>query len=109
MATTKKTTAAEKAAAPAKETKKTATKAAAPKKETKPAEKKPAAKKTTTATKTATPKVFVEYQGNQVSLEDILAAVQAAAGKTKATEIYVKPEDGAAYYVAGKESGKVEF
>ena len=108
MATAKKTPAAEKAATPAKETKKTATKATAPKKETKTAEKKPAAKKTT-ATKTVTPKVYVEYLGNQVSLEDILAAVQAAAGKAKATEIYVKPEDGAAYYVAGDESGKVEF
>ena len=108
MATTKTTPAAEKAATPAKETKKTATKATAPKKETKTAEKKPAAKKATTA-KASAAKVFVEYQGYQVGLEDILAAVQAAAGKSKVTEIYVKPEDGAAYYVAGKESGKVEF
>ena len=108
MATTKKTQAAEKAATPAKETKKTATKATAPKKETKTAEKKPAAKKTT-ATKATMPKVFVEYQGIQVSLDDILAAVQAAAGKAKTIEVYVKPEDGAAYYVAGEESGKVEF
>ena len=103
MATTKKKTeTAEEVKAP-----KTA-KTTAAKKETKPAEKKPAAKKATT-TKASAPKVFVEYQGQQVSLEDIIAAVQAAAGKTKATEIYVKPEDGAAYYVAGEESGKVEF
>lgn len=108
MATAKKTPAAEKAATPAKETKKTTAKAAAPKKETKTAEKKPAAKKTT-ATKASAVKVFVEYQGNQVNLEDILAAVQAAAGKSKATEIYVKPEDGAAYYVAGDVEGKVEL
>ena len=108
MATTKKTPATEKAAAPAKETKKTTTKAAAPKKETKTAEKKPAAKKTATA-KASAPKVILEYQGNQVSLEDILAAVQAAAGKAKTIEIYVKPEDGAAYYVAGDTEGKVEF
>ena len=108
MATAKKTPAAEKAATPAKETKKTATKAVAPKKETKTAEKKPAAKKTTAA-KAPAAKVFVEYQGNQVSLDDILAAVQAVAGKAKTLEVYVKPEDGAAYYVAGDESGKVEF
>ena len=108
MATTKKTPAAEKAATPAKETKKTTAKAAAPKKETKTAEKKPAAKKTTTAKAPAT-KVFVEYQGHQVSLEEIIAAVQAAAGKAKTIEVYVKPEDGAVYYVAGDESGKVEF
>ena len=108
MATTKKTPAAEKAATPAKETKKTTAKAAAPKKETKAAEKKPAAKKTTTA-KAPAVKVFVEYQDRQVSLEEILAAVQANAGKAKTLEVYVKPEDGAAYYVAGDESGKVEF
>ena len=103
MATTKKKTeAAEEVKAPK------TTKTTAAKKETKTAEKKPAAKKTTT-TKASTPKVFLEYQGQQVSLEDILAAVQAAAGKAKSIEIYVKPEDGAAYYVAGEESGKVEF
>ena len=108
MATTKKKTeAAEEVKAPK------TTKTAEAKKETKTTEKKPAAKKATTtktsATKASTPKVFLEYQGNQVSLEEIVAAVQAAAGKAKSVEIYVKPEDGAAYYVAGEESGKVEF
>lgn len=100
MATTKKKT--EEVKAPK------TTKTASAKKETKTAEKKPEAKKTTT-TKASATKVFVEYQGNQVSLEDILTAVQAAAGKAKSLEIYVKPEDGAAYYVAGNVEGKVEF
>ena len=42
----------------------------------------------------------------------ILEAVKAAAGaKTvKTLEIYVKPEDGAAYYVVnGKDSGKADL
>ncbi len=43
----------------------------------------------------------------QVSVDDIVAAVKAAAGKAKALEIYVKPEDGAAYYVADGAEGKV--
>lgn len=112
MATTKKTetvakeTKAPKAEKAVKETK--TTKAAPAKKETKTAEKKPAAKKTATA-KAPAVKLFVEYQGVQVSQEDIVAAVMAAAGKAKSVEIYVKPEDGAAYYVADGESGKVEF
>lgn len=112
MATTKKTeTVAKVAKAPkaekaVKETK--TTKAATAKKETKTTEKKPAAKKTTTA-KAPAVKLFVEYQGVQVSQEDIVHAVMAAAGKAKSVEIYVKPEDGAAYYVADGESGKVEF
>lgn len=107
MATTKKTeTVAKEVKAPkaekaVKETK--TTKTATTKKETKPA-----AKKATTA-KAPAVKLFVEYQGVQVSQEDIVAAVMAAAGKAKSVEIYVKPEDGAAYYVADGESGKVEF
>lgn len=68
--------------------------------------KKAPAKKT--AAKTAV-KVVIEYQGRQVSEEDILAAVQSAAGKAKTLEIYVKPEDGAVYYVADGETGKVSF
>lgn len=81
------------------------------KKATKTAEKKPAAKKTATAEAVKAPavKLFVEYQGRQVSQEDILAAVMAKAGKAKNVEIYVKPEDGAAYYVADGEPGKVGF
>ena len=103
----------------AKTTKKAATKTA--KKETKAApkaaEKKPAAK--TAEKKAAAPKaaaakapavkVVLEFQGRQVSADDILSAVMAKAGKAKNVEIYVKPEDGAAYYVADGESGKVEF
>lgn len=111
MATTKKTeTAAKEVKAPkaekaVKETKtaKTTAKKAAPK----AAEKKPAAKKATA--KAPAVKLFVEYQGRQVSQEDILTAVLAAAGKAKTVEIYVKPEDGAAYYVADGEGGMVEI
>ncbi|MBO5035245.1 MAG: hypothetical protein J6C43_06540 [Oscillospiraceae bacterium] len=127
MATTKKTETTEvkketakvaetkKEAVKAPETKKEAVKApetkkAPAKKETvkKTAEKKPAAKKAA-APKAAAVKVVLEFQGRQVSADDILAAVMAKAGKAKTVEVYVKPEDGAAYYVADGETGKVEF
>lgn len=122
MATTKKTetpavktTEVKKETAKVAETKKEAVKApetkkAPAKKETvkKTAEKKPAAKKAA-APKTAAVKVVLEFQGRQVSADDILAAVMAKAGKAKTVEVYVKPEDGAAYYVADGETGKVEF
>lgn len=68
--------------------------------------KKAPAKKATAKTSV---KVVIEYQGRQVSQDDILAAVQTAAGKAKNLEIYVKPEDGAVYYVADGETGKVSF
>ena len=97
-----------KAEPAAKKATKTAEKKPAAKKTAKAAEKKPAAKKAA-APKAASVKLVVEYQGRQVSQEDILAAVMAKAGKAKNVEIYVKPEDGAAYYVADGESGKVEF
>lgn len=87
---------------------KVAEKKPAPKKTAKAAEKKPAAKKPA-APKAAAVKVVLEYRGRQVNTEDILSAVMAKAGKAKNVEIYVKPEDGAAYYVADGKNGKVEF
>lgn len=122
MATTKKTETAVKKAetAPVKaeETKAVKAEAVAEKKpaekktvkvaEKKPAAKKPAEKKAA-APKAAAVKVILEYQGVQLSQEDIVAAVMTKAGKAKTVEIYVKPEDHAAYYVADGVSGKVEF
>ena len=73
---------------------------------------KPVAKAVKTADKAApTIKVFVEYQGRQMDMDAILEIVKAAAGKSvKTLEVYVKPEDGAAYYVVnGKDGGKAEL
>lgn len=86
-----------------KAVKKTAAKAKAPK-----------AEKAAKETKAAAPavKVFVEYQGKQMDMDAILEAVKAAAGvkRVKSLEVYVKPEDGAAYYVVnGKDSGKADL
>lgn len=105
--TVKETAEAPKAAKKPAAKKTAAKKTAAPKAEKKPAAKKTPAKKA--APKAASVKVFVEYQGRQISADDILEAVKAAAGKAKNLEVYVKPEDGAAYYVADGEGGKVEF
>lgn len=99
-----KATKAKKAAAPKAE-KKTAAKAE------KTAEPK-AEKKTTTRKKAPAVKLFVEYQGKQVAQEELVAAVQAnwTGEAIKTLEMYVKPEDGAVYYVVnGTEGGKLEF
>lgn len=91
------------------------TKSAAKKAAPKTVKTKAAAKKTTKTTTKAAPKastavkVFVEYQGRQMDMDAILEAVKTAAGKksVKSLEVYVKPEDGAAYYVVdGKDTGK---
>ena len=84
------------------------------------AAKKPAAAKKTTTKKAAAPKaekaakinLVVEYHGVQVTEEAIVKAVKAACKGTtvKTLDIYVKPEDAAAYYVAnGEVTGKVSF
>lgn len=97
-----------KAEPAAKKATKTAEKKPAAKKTPKTAEKKPAAKKAA-APKTAGMMVVLEFQGRQVNMGDIFSAVMAKTSKAKSVEVYVKPEDGAAYYVADGESGKVEF
>lgn len=113
-ATTATKTAATTTAATATKATTATTKAA----EKKPAEKKATAKKATTTKKattakkatttkkaaTATTSVFVQFRGNDFEL--IEAVKTAWADKTgskvtdiKTIEIYVKPEDGRAYYV----------
>ncbi len=98
--------------------------------EVKAAEKKPAAKKTATkttekkettkkaATKTTTAKkkivesVCVQFAGNEYDVASIVEKAKAAytgdAKKMKDIKIYVKPEEGMAYFVVnGDETGSV--
>lgn len=103
-----------KAEAP-KEAPKAAAKAPAKKAAAKkPAAKKPAAKKTTAkkaTTKKAAVKaeeIVVQFGGQEWNLDAIKAKVAAASGKKNAT-IYIKPEEGKAYYVVGKKDGAVEL
>ena len=100
---------AEKAAAAAKAK---AEKAAAAAKAR--AEKAPGRKRAAGGRKAAAPevKLYVQYQGKQLSQEEAVEAVKAAwAGEAiQRVELYVKPEDGAIYYVInGSETGKVTF
>lgn len=122
MATTNTKTTVKTAEA---EAKKTATKTTPVKTESKPATKavetktkaaKPAAKKTTAAKTTRKPAakkgtevkadVFVQFGGREFSEEAIMSKVVAAweaegkkASAIKKAKLYIKPEDGKAYYV----------
>ena len=86
----------------------------APSKKAAPA-KKPAAKKA--PVKKAEPKVTVKVQfaGNEYDIDQITKDVTKAykgsvKGAVKSVEIYIKPEDGAVYYVVDSEyTGKVEL
>lgn len=99
-----KTAAASKKAAPAK--KATAPKAAEEKKEAAPkktAAKKPAAKKEVKSS------VVIEYAGKQIVAKDVLEAAKNSyesmnkGAAIETIEIYVKPEENAAYYVVNGE------
>ena len=138
MATTKKETAAKKTetkttaakateakaatattkkeAAPAKKTTAKTTKTAEKNTATKKATTKAPAKKTTT-TKTPSkkavkaPKVnfFVEFNGVQVSIEDVINNVKIVNGKdAKEYTIYLKPQDQKAYFTADGEEKEMD-
>lgn len=84
-------------------------KTAAEKKTPKKAEKKPE-KKAAAEKKPVKVTLVVEYQGRQITDEQIIAAVKAdwKGAAIRSLEVYAKPEDGAAYYVVnGTETGKV--
>ena len=105
-------TAAAKAKKAAADAKAKAEKAAAAAKAK--AEKAPGRKRAAGGRKAAAPevKLYVQYQGKQLSQEEAVEAVKAAwAGEAiQRVELYVKPEDGAIYYVInGSETGKVTF
>ena len=96
--------AAEAAKASAKAKAMKAEKAAAPK-----AEKQAPARRRSAAPAV---KLFVEYGGKQVSQEEMISSVLAGwtGEAVKTLELYVKPEDGAVYYVInGVHSGKAGF
>lgn len=103
-----------KAAAPAKKAE-PAKKAATPAKKEEPAKKvaapakKAPAKKTAPAKATAPKavKLFVEYQGGQVSTEDIAAKAAEASGKKaiKELNVYYQPETNMVYYTADGTEG----
>ena len=95
---------AEALAAEAKPKKRATAKAEAPK-----AQQTPVKRTRRTAPKVA---LYVQYQGRQISQEEAVEAVKAAwTGEPIQTlDLYVKPEDGAVYYVVnGGESGKLPF
>ncbi len=107
-----KKTAAKKAAAPKAEKAPAAKKATAPKAAKAPAAKKTAAKAATDAN------VYIQFAGNQVAAKDILEAAKQAFAEAnegveiKTIELYVKPEEGAAYYVVngvGGDDMKIEL
>ena len=78
--------------------------------------KRAAAKKTVKAEKPAvTQNIYVQFAGNEFLTSDLVAKVTEnwvalghRASSIKSLDLYVKPEDMAAYYVInGKESGKI--
>lgn len=107
-------TKAEDAAAPAKETKapaakKTTKKAAA--KTTKTTKAKAAKKEETAEAAAPAPKseFFVEFQGGQISFDEIVRLVKGNYGKDVTDlKVYLKLDDYRAYYVADGVSGSVK-
>lgn len=106
---------AEKAAAAAKAKAEKAAAAAAAKAEKAAAAAKAKAEKAPVVrkrSKKAEVKLYVQYQGRETSQEELVEAVKAAwtGEEIERLELYVKPEDGAVYYVInGAHSGKVDF
>jgi len=83
----------------------------------KAASKKAAATTETKAKKEKSQNVYIQFAGKEILTADILQQVKQAwiqeghrVSSVKSLDVYVKPEESAAYYVInGKETGKVEF
>lgn len=111
--------AAEEKKAPKKTAaKKTTTRKTTKKDDAETAEKETTTKKTTTRRKKAKPTVMIQYAGKEIVAKDILEAATKAFQEANADvvietiELYIKPEEGVAYYVvngAGSEDYKVEL
>ena len=55
------------------------------------------------------PEIYLETGGRQYNLTDIVERVKADYRLTQSCKIYIKPEDGAAYYVVNKVEGKLDL
>ena len=53
------------------------------------------------------PELYVEFSGKQYNVTDIID--RAKADYVQSCKVYIKPEEGAAYYVINKVSGKLEL
>ena len=101
--------AAEVPAADAKPARKTAAKSAV-KTEKAPKTDKPAHK----GRPPLSPEIYVEFAGKQYNITDLVDRAKADYRLThkvgvQSCKVYIKPEEGAAYYVINKVSGKLEL
>ncbi len=60
------------------------------------------------------PELYVEFSGKQYNVTDIIDRAKADYRTThkvgvQSCKVYIKPEEGAAYYVINKVSGKLEL
>ena len=61
-----------------------------------------------------TPEIYVEQGGKQYNVSDIVERVKADYRAThkvgvQSCKVYIKPEEGAAYYVVNKVAGKLDL
>ena len=107
-------TAAKKTAAPKKTATTTKSAATAAKKASATVKKATTAVKKAVEAKTQEPKVVVQFAGNDYKLDEILEKAKKAYSKKskkvfKDLRIYIKPEEGKAYYVADDNFGSVDL
>lgn len=107
-------TAAKKAAAPKKTATTTKSAATAAKKASATVKKATTAVKKAVEAKTQEPKVVVQFAGNDYKLDEILEKAKKAYSKKskkvfKDLRIYIKPEEGKAYYVADDNFGSIDL
>lgn len=112
----KSETAAKKEAAPKKTAARTtaATTKTAAKKASTTVKKATTAVKKAVEAKTQEPKVIVQFAGNDYKLDEILEKAKKAYSKKskkvfKDLRVYIKPEEGKAYYVADDNFGSVDL
>ena len=70
--------------------------------------------KTRKSAKALAPELYVEFSGKQYNVTDIIDRAKADYRAThkvgvQSCKVYIKPEEGAAYYVINKVSGKLEL
>lgn len=53
-------------------------------------------------------KVFVEYNGAQVALDDVVKSIKSKNKDAKEIRVYLKPEDNAAYFVADEKQDSIK-
>ncbi|MDO5403734.1 MAG: DUF6465 family protein, partial [Eubacteriales bacterium] len=69
----------------------------------------PVTKRLATKKHSGNANIYVQYEGKELDVSRLINKIETMVNDSKNLNIYIKPEDGKAYYVCDDKTGSVEL